>query len=131
MADGLRRAWRELTAEGSKVLVIADNAPPGMNVYECVEQHQAHLSECAFDRKRYDWGAATVQHEAARGLAGVGVVDMFDAICPTEQCAPVIGNVLIYRQGSHLTKTYVETLTPRLATSLSAAGMPATYRPGD
>jgi hypothetical protein len=57
-------------------------------------------------------------------------VDINDAICPTERCAAVIGNVLIYRQGSHLTATYVATLTPRLASAFTAAGLPATYKGG-
>ena len=35
----------------------------------------------------------------------------------------MIGNVLIYRQGSHLTKTYVETLAPRLESELAKAGV--------
>jgi hypothetical protein len=33
----------------------------------------------------------------------------------------VIGNVLVYRQGSHLTNTYVESLTPRLDTLMRQA----------
>ena len=39
------------------------------------------------------------------------------------KCPPVIGNVLIYRQGSHLTKTYVESLAPRLEAELARAGV--------
>jgi hypothetical protein len=35
--------------------------------------------------------------------------------------------VLVYRQGSHLTRTYVETLTPRLAVALTEVGMRARY----
>ena len=41
--------------------------------------------------------------------------------------APVIGNVLLYRQGSHLTATYVETLAPRLARALANVGLPAHF----
>jgi hypothetical protein len=29
-------------------------------------------------------------------IAGIVMVDLFDAICPVDPCAPVIGNVLIY-----------------------------------
>jgi hypothetical protein len=51
---------------------------------------------------------------AAQGLPNVRVVDLNDAICPTDPCAPVIGNVLVYRDTSHLTGTYVRSLVPRL-----------------
>jgi hypothetical protein len=61
-------------------------------------------------------------------MKGVGIVDLFDAICPTERCPAVIGNVLIYRQGSHLTDTYVRSMTPRLAKALTKAHLRATYR---
>jgi hypothetical protein len=130
MIAGLRARWSELMANGSRVVVIADNPSPGLNVYECVERNPTRLSACSFPRRRYETSsAAPVLQTAAQGL-GVRVVDLFDAICPTERCAPVIGNVLLYRQGSHLTRTYVETLTPRLARALSGAGLRATYRPG-
>ena len=118
---------RELTSRGTKVVVIADNPSPGMEVYECVAKNPTQLSVCAFDRNRS--GAARIQHDAVKGQSGVSIVDLADAICPTDRCAPVIGHVLVYRQGSHITKTYIETLTPRLAAALTDSGMPARYSP--
>jgi hypothetical protein len=38
--------------------------------------------------------------------------------CPGKMCPAVIGDVLVYRKGSHLTATYVLTLTPWLAEHL-------------
>jgi hypothetical protein len=127
MVLGLRTAWSALTSLGIKVIVIADTPHPGSNVYSCVHQHRDRVSVCAYSRDRYASSAAPTQHLAARGQRGVRVIDLFDAICPTERCASVVGNVLIYRQGSHLTKTYVETLTPRLAEALSNAGLAADF----
>jgi hypothetical protein len=37
------------------------------------------------------------------------VVGASDLVCRTPTCVPVIGGVLVYRQGSHVTNTYVET----------------------
>ncbi|MEV0274244.1 acyltransferase family protein [Hamadaea sp. NPDC050747] len=130
MVDALRAVWTELTAAGSKVVVIADNPVPGMNVYECVANNPKKMTACSFSRGESVSPAAVAQVKAAEGLAGVSVVDLNDAICPTERCAPVIGNVLIYRQGTHITATYIKSLTPRLAKSLTAAGFPVTYRGG-
>jgi hypothetical protein len=64
-------------------------------------------------------------------MKGVHVIDMTDAICPTARCAPVIGNVLVYRQGSHLTATYVESLAPRLGEELASAGLGAACGGGE
>jgi peptidoglycan/LPS O-acetylase OafA/YrhL len=126
MVRGLRAMWSALTSAGSAVIAVADNPPPpGLNVYECVQENPARLSACAFDRVP---GTAAVQHAAVQDMDGVEIVDLSYAICPTERCAPVIGNVLVYRQGSHITATYIATLAPRLARALSDVGLPAEYR---
>jgi peptidoglycan/LPS O-acetylase OafA/YrhL len=127
MIDGLRAVWHELTRRGTKVVVIADTPRPDGEVYDCVARNPTRMSVCSFEGELSP--SAKVQHDAVQGQADVSLVDLFDAICPTERCAPVIGNVLVYRQGSHLTKTYVETLTPRLAAALTAAGLPTRFTP--
>jgi hypothetical protein len=124
MVGGLRSVWAAVTAVGARVAVIADNPDPGRNVFECVERHPRRLTACAFDRRAAPSAAAT-QRRAMAGLRGVSLVDLNDAICPTARCAPVIGNVLIYRETSHLTATYVRTLTPRLAAALTKVGLAA------
>jgi hypothetical protein len=37
-------------------------------------------------------------------VPGVHLIDLTDTICPQAQCPPVVGDVLVYRRGSHLTK---------------------------
>jgi hypothetical protein len=128
MVEGMRTTWKALTAAGSKVIVVADTPNPGMKVYECVDEHRDDVSACTYPRdQRPRYGAYTTQVRAVDGQDGVTIVDLFDAICPTEQCSPVIGNVLIYRQGSHVTATYVRTLTPRLAAAFTGVGLPTTF----
>jgi peptidoglycan/LPS O-acetylase OafA/YrhL len=131
MIIGLRSMWTRLRSMGTKVVVIADNPKPhlpGAEVYECVAKNPDRLSACAFDRAHYKDSAAVVQHTAVSGMRDVEIVDLVDAICPLDRCPPVLGNVLIYRQGSHLTATYVRTLAPRLARALTRAHLPAVYR---
>lgn len=48
---------------------------------------------------------------------------MVDRICPTATCRPAVGDILIYRQGSHLTVTFVRSSTPTLLRRLLAAGI--------
>lgn len=50
--------------------------------------------------------------------------DLFDYtpwFCPGDECPAVIGNVMVYRQGSHLTATYVRTLLPVVRATLVPA----------
>ncbi len=113
--------WTELRDAGMKVAVLADTPQTGMDVYACVSEHPDELTECTYER---EWGVARSGAEvqaAAAKEAKVPFLDLTDWICPTAECAPVIGNVLVYRQGSHITKTYIETLAPRLEEALTEA----------
>jgi peptidoglycan/LPS O-acetylase OafA/YrhL len=124
MVDGLARTWGRLVEAGAEVIVVADNPHPGMTVYQCVDENPRHLSACTYPKDRREIkGGYVAQRRALERVGGVAMVDLYDAICPVDPCAPVVGNVLIYRQGSHITATYIETLTPRLATALSRAGL--------
>ena len=122
MAAGLRDRWSQLARSGVWVAVVLDNPHPPDEVspvYECVSQHPDAPRACAFARdEAARSGASSPQLAAAKGLRGVQVIDLTDDICPGDRCPPVIGNVLVYRQGSHLTRTYVDTLAPRLEKAL-------------
>jgi hypothetical protein len=122
MVAGLHQRWSALASTGVRVVVLRDNpGPPGdvAPVYECVAEHLDDLQACAFDRHTGSSGAGDAQAEAAEGVPGISLVDLTDYVCPAGECLPVIGNVLVYRQGSHLTKTYVDTLASRLDAALT------------
>ncbi|MEE6283158.1 acyltransferase family protein [Georgenia sp. MJ170] len=119
MEDGLVDVWEQLAALGIPVVAVLDNPSPPIHVYECVADNPGELERCTFDR---DEGiadsAAPTQRAAAERVSTAHVVDLTGWLCPAEECVPVIGDVLLYRQGTHLTDTYVRTLTPMLADAL-------------
>jgi hypothetical protein len=39
---------------------------------------------------------------------------MTDLLCPDRMCAPVLGNVVVYRDAHHLTRSYTLSLAPYL-----------------
>jgi peptidoglycan/LPS O-acetylase OafA/YrhL len=117
MQAGLEQRWSQLQDAGVTVVALANNAAPRGTAYECVAEHPAALSQCAF---RATYPAGDVQRAAA-ARAHVTVLDLTDLICPGGMCPAVIGDVLVYRQGSHLTKTYVDTLTDELGRRLVLA----------
>lgn len=49
------------------------------------------------------------------------VLDMSDAICRTDVCRPVEGNVLIYHGAHHLTPTYMRTMVNELGRQIGAS----------
>lgn len=113
MVAGLVDTWSQLESVGVEVVALLDNPRPvgfkeyNHRVYECVAEHPTDLSRCAFSR---DEGIASsgapALKEAAETAGNVDVIDITDLLCNQEMCPPVIGEVLVYRQGSHVTNTY-------------------------
>ena len=146
LSAGLQQTWRVWERAGSKVLVVSDTPKPvdpedDTDIFEvppCVEDHLDQLTACTFDRTQgVDLGGFPTQEKALRSAGArdltpalrgakvgrratpdISYVDIIPWVCPTGTCPAVIGNVLVYRNGSHLTKTYVETLTPLLQKAL-------------
>ncbi|MBM9460647.1 acyltransferase [Nocardioides sp. zg-536] len=122
MVDGLVHHWQALRDAGIAVAPIVDN--PGLsNRPECVQENLDDLRKCAFDMARQSKGSgAAAQLEAAERVEGVRPVDMNDLACPDGRtCPAVIGNVIVYRSGTHISDTYAETLTPMLGERMAAA----------
>jgi hypothetical protein len=101
-------------------VAIIDNPHLSGSVISCVEQDPGTAVErCAVPRDRalVDDG----QRRAAELDPRARIVDMTDLYCDETMCPPVIGGVVVYRDGTHLTGTYARTLAPYLAERLRAA----------
>jgi len=124
MVDGLTSYWQTLTGAGIPVVTLLDNpSPPNAPVYECVAAAPNDLASCSFELGgAVKASGAVAQRKAAAEVPGVGIMDMTSTVCPDgDRCAAVIGNVLVYRQGTHLTKTFIDTAEPQLAAALFEA----------
>ena len=122
---GVDRQLAALEALGTKVVVLSDNlAPRDDAVYRCVEQHADDYTACGQDRAEAlrDPGLASMKE--ATDKLHLPLIDLNRWICPPgPTCPAVIAHTLVYRQGSHLTATYVRTLTPMLHRALIDAGV--------
>jgi hypothetical protein len=124
MIRGLHRYWRALQDAGIQVVVLLDNPMPTTHpAYRCVQDHPDQLSRCSFELAGpLAESAAPMQVEAAKSVPGVTVIDMAPIYCPGQQrCPAVLGDVLVYRSGSHLTKTFVLSAQQQLSAQLHAA----------
>jgi peptidoglycan/LPS O-acetylase OafA/YrhL len=127
MRDGLIDEWEILENAGIDVIVLINNPSPvdlptgGSQVPECVVEYAEAYDACAFDRaKGVASSSAVVQLEAAKAVPDVDVLDMTDTLCDDTTCPPVIGNVLVYRQGTHITNTYARSAATILEERLAA-----------
>lgn len=120
MAAGMRRTWELLGASGVNVVSIVDTPVMGINVPECVSENPTSLTQCAVNRDQAFAGVGQTEPIAASSLSTVSVVDIDEYICPETTCAPVIGNVLVWRDSQHITATYSKTLSNVLGSAILA-----------
>jgi hypothetical protein len=124
MVDGLVRTWTEVLSWGTKLAVIVDHPAPDAfgPTPECLLANPRDSSKCAFDREAgAHSSAAAVLRAASARVSGARLIDLTDFICPQARCAPVIGDVIVYRDRGHLTNTYARSLAPMLTAKLAVA----------
>jgi peptidoglycan/LPS O-acetylase OafA/YrhL len=110
---GLRDAWESQIERGTTVVAIRDNPVAREDVLQCVETQGIDAAEaCALPLDRAFAGHDALA-EAVRRTPGSVLVDVRDLMCD-RVCRPVIGNVAVYRDWSHMTATFVRTLVPTM-----------------
>ncbi|WP_217915208.1 acyltransferase family protein [Miltoncostaea marina] len=106
---GLAATLRRLRATGARVAVIGGVPHPPIDARACVSRSLRSLRDCSFPRRAaYDHPAVNLR--AAR-RAGARSVDLTPVLCPGSRCPAVIGNVLVYRNTTHVTATYMATVS--------------------
>ena len=123
VVEGYVSTLEKLRSSGAPVAVIEDVPRPSKNVPECVSRSLENLQECAFPREKA-LEQPRINARAAEEVEGASLIDPTPVVCPEETCPAVIGDVLVYRNGAHLTRTYVNTLIPWLGDRLPDPGQP-------
>lgn len=110
LEDGYADAWSQIQDAGVGLTVILDTPRPSFDVPECIAENEDNLTECAADRSEAMSSSGYEGMLAAAEATGTDAIDMSDALCSPEACAPVVGDVIVWRDGHHITATYAETL---------------------
>ena len=119
-AAGLRRAWLTMPRTVKHVIVVKDVPDPRDDVLDCVSNALAAGTElpgiaCATPRN-----AALTEDAGVEALKRLppkrfGLVDLTDYFCDAENCFPVVGGALVYRDElGHLTVAFSKSLGPYL-----------------
>jgi peptidoglycan/LPS O-acetylase OafA/YrhL len=96
---------------GSKWLVIRDNPKPRSTFLACIEAHQHAVAKFCSVSRGFGLEPFDRLSLAVQGLPGVTIADFTKVYCQLN-CSPVIGNIIVYRDHSHLTNTFAITLRP-------------------
>jgi len=111
---------KPFTDAGMDVVGIRDNPRFTINMPECVQKNGEDAAECNVPEQESLAGSSPL--DAYRGkVPGLHLMDMSDFICANGICPAVVGNVYVYKDDNHLTKTYVQTMIPMFEQRLLAA----------
>jgi len=111
---GIERFLDRMDDAGIQVVGVRDNPRFPFDMYSCVAESSDPV-DCAVPRA----GSLADDNPAAvLDGAGVQLVDLTPWICPDDVCVGVVGNVALYHDDNHLSRTYAATLAPALAEQL-------------
>ncbi|MDT7615491.1 MAG: hypothetical protein QOF00_2938 [Pseudonocardiales bacterium] len=117
---GFPAQWKRVTDLGIPVLAVRDNPRFTFSMPDCVQQNGVDSARCIVDRD--DIYAPVPPYENVPDVpAGVTFLDTADAICTPTMCPPAVGNVLVYLDNNHLTRSYATTMAGRIESRVVAA----------
>ncbi|TWH19131.1 acyltransferase family protein [Prauserella rugosa] len=117
--EGYVEQWRTLSEAGIPVIAARDNPRYGRSLADCAEKHGVDDPSCSVPRDKV-YGPVPPYEQVEDMPQGVHFLDFSDYFCEPDVCPPMIGNILVYMDNNHITKTYMKTLAPMVQRELSA-----------
>ncbi len=114
----MTRTLDRLIPAAGLVILLADTPASTVDPPVCLSAHLTSILACstpvgeAIDET---WLAA--EHQVVQ-RTGVGFIDPTYWVCPSSPCPPIIGNLLVYQNGGHLTATFAAALADRLGAAI-------------
>lgn len=115
---GLVESWKTQAERGTRIVAIVDNPTADPSSGTCVARHLLRANEFCSSRRALALGAFDGHIDATRALPGSTLIDFSDIYCDETSCPVVIGNVVVYRDDNHITKTFSRSLAPALIEQL-------------
>ncbi|WP_394247829.1 acyltransferase family protein [Arthrobacter pityocampae] len=108
---GFEAGITPLLDAGIPVVALRDTPRFEEDMAECTDRHAADPSVCDVPAAEVLAPSSPLLPLAER-LPGLEHVDLTDVVCAGATCPGVVGNVRVYMDRDHLSKTYVETTIP-------------------
>lgn len=106
---GMASVFNELDGHGIATATIHDTPRLSFDPGDCLANNPRNCSE-----PRQKAARKPLMKQAADLFESVHHIDMTDLICGPDRCDVVVGNVIVYRDTNHLTRTYASMLAPYL-----------------
>lgn len=91
------------------VVILRDLPRSSFRPPDCLLEHPAEIQACDFRGFRKNPPGFDVA--AAERVEGVTVIDLSETVCPGGVCSSARDGMVIYRDATHLSATYAETLS--------------------
>ena len=117
VVDAFETTYRTWVDAGIPVIVIADDPGPSRSaadVLQCVAAHADDDDPCTAARSdvlEFDAQVAAASRFRPEELT---LVDLTDGYCDATTCHAVVGGLVVYLGGSHLSVAFSESLAPYL-----------------
>lgn len=111
---GLRALLPSLLGDGIVPVVIGDGADPPQDPPACLSRNRQNTGVCEARDDAPLTTAVVGAIRAATSQSDVGFIDPLVWQCSDHRCPVVVGDILMYRDGHHLTTTAVLWLQPLL-----------------
>ncbi|MDQ1738116.1 MAG: hypothetical protein QOH56_4367 [Pseudonocardiales bacterium] len=106
----------------AKIVFMGDTPTPRSTVSDCVSAHLNDVRPCVTDLAHaHTYPDRHKAMQPAITAAGYPYVDPQPWLCSSSGCPPIIGNYLVYRDATHVSREYVQFLTPLIATLFGTA----------
>lgn len=115
---GLVETAKALIAGGAKVFIIRDTPLAEVKYMDCIV---SHLGGIGCERPRTKAVNQNEMEKRAAEKSGAGFIDTSDLFCDETKCPVVKNGMIVYRDDSHMTATFAETLAEPFKTALDSA----------
>lgn len=119
IVEGYEPAVRKITSAAIPVVGIRDNPRLNFHPPTCISKKGAEHPDC--NPAREDLVPAVPAHEPLADVPGLELIDMTDRICAPDICPIIVGNVLVFMDEHHVTRTYMGTLADEFGRRVIAA----------
>lgn len=108
-AEGAAMA-RAIEMVKAPVAVLVDNPRTDVDIPACLSSHATDIHQCAIPRSVAFPPEFGQLERIAATASGATLVDIISSICPSTPCPVVRNKMILYRDGHHLTATFVRSL---------------------
>jgi len=112
---GWERTFAEVKQHAQHVVYLADTPIRKTDVPSCVSARPKAVNQCTVTRRSAINPTRLRSDRAATRNQGVDHIFPDDWLCAKTRCAVIIGNVLLYRDQTHLTVAAAKFLTPYIS----------------